>query len=94
MQDTSTTYKGFEIYLSAPGATCPFFVRGLRRPCRDITHGREIVDAHLARAAQPRQPGELRVVAVLPGERMLSASACRGRIEQARGQRRVGGRFA
>ncbi|GGI75742.1 hypothetical protein [Deinococcus wulumuqiensis] len=96
MQDTvqSTTYRGFEITLAAPGMACPFFVHKLRRPCRDLAHGQEIVDAHLERAAQPRQPGELHVVAVLPGERMLSASACRNRSEQARGQRRVSGKFA
>ena len=96
MQDTavSTEYHGFTISLTAPGMVCPFFVSKLRRPCRDIEHGKAIVDAHLARAAQPRQAGELRVVAVLPGERMLSASACRGRSEQARGRQRSGGKFA
>lgn len=96
MQDTvqSTTYRGFEITLAAPGMACPFFVHKLRRPCRDLAHGQEIVDAYLERVAQPRQPGELHVVAVLSGERMLSASACRGRVEQSRGRRRVGGKFA
>lgn len=96
MQDTavSTEYHGFTISLTAPGMVCPFFVSKLRRPCRDIEHGKAIVDDYLARAAQPRQTGELRVVAVLPGEQMLSASACRNRSEQARGQRRVSGKFA
>ena len=96
MQDTatSTTYRGFEITLTAPGMACPFFVHKLRRPCRDLAHGQEIVDTYLERAAQPREAGELRVVAVLPGERMLSASARRNRSEQAGGQRRVGGKFA
>lgn len=99
MNDTTypQDYRGFEITAPASqqGQVCPLFVHRLRRPARDLTHARELIDAHIERTAQPRHPGELRVVAAdVRVEYGLSASACRNRIEQARGQRRVGGKFA
>ena len=89
-------YEGYEIYLSDPShrMVCSYMIRRLRRPCRDIEHGKKIIDAHLALEAV-RQPGEVRIVAadvrVVSG---LKASACRNRIEQARAQKRQGGKFA
>ncbi|MDV6376457.1 hypothetical protein [Deinococcus arenicola] len=76
-------YRGFEIYQSNPRLVCGWFVAGLRRPCRNLAHGKEIVDAYHARP--PLQPGELRVVAVMDGHGMLSASECRNRSERQTG---------
>lgn len=99
MQDTvqSTTYRGFEIYLSDPKRrmVCSYMVSELRFPCRDIAHGQQIIDAHLERAAQPRKPGEVRILAAdVRVTNGLSASACRYRSERARNQNRKAGKFA
>lgn len=88
---TSETYRGFEIYLADPRLVAPFFIRALRRACRDFAHGHEIIDAYLSRepVAGPRI-----VSADVRAEYGLSASECRRRAGQARRQRRQGGRFA
>ena len=99
MQDTvqSITYRGFEIYLSDPKRqlVCSYMVAKLRFPCRDFAHGKEIVDAHLAKATQPLKPGEVRILAAdVRVTNSISASTCRYRSERARNQNRKGGKFA
>ena len=90
-------YRGFEIYLSdvSRRLVCSYFVTGLKRHCRDIPHGEELIDAwHIAQAA-PREPGSMHILAAdVRVTNSLTASACRRRVEQARGQHREGGRFA
>ncbi|AFD27759.1 hypothetical protein [Deinococcus gobiensis] len=90
-------YRGFEIYLSdvSRRLVCSYFVTGLRRYCRDIAHGEELIDTWHAAQAQPREPGSMRVLAAdVRVTNSMSAHESRRRVEQARGQRRKGGRFA
>lgn len=90
-------HRGFEIYLSdiSRRLVCSYFVTGLRRYCRDIAHGKELIDAYHAAQALPREPGSIRILAAdVRVTNSMSAHESRRRVEQARGQRRNGGRFA
>lgn len=90
-------YRGFEIYLSdvSRRLVCSYFVTGLKRHCRDLAHGEELIDAWHAAQALPREPGSIRVLAAdVRVTNSMSAHESRRRVEQARGQRREGGRFA
>ncbi|AFD25806.1 hypothetical protein DGo_CA1879 [Deinococcus gobiensis I-0] len=90
-------YRGFEIYLSdvSRRLVAPYFVTGLKRYCRDVTHGEELIDAHHAALALPREPGSIRVLAAdVRVTNSMSAHESRRRSEQARGQKRQGGKFA
>ena len=92
----TTTYRGFTIVLSdwRRRQVCSYTVSELRHPCRDVAHGQEIIDAHLA-SREARPAGGLRIVAAdVKVQHGLSASACRNRIEQASARRRVAGRFS
>lgn len=95
-----TEYRGLTITDHTPSTlTCPFTVRFPvvgSIGARTMQEAESKIDAYLARqdAARPLQPGEVRVLAVLPGTRMHTASAGRRAAERARGQDRKGGRFA
>ncbi|GAA4002916.1 hypothetical protein GCM10022631_12110 [Deinococcus rubellus] len=83
MTTLAETYNGFEIYQTNSRLACGWFVAGLRRPCRSLAHGKQIVDAHLS--AKASQPQGVSIVAVMDGGNMLSAGECRNRIERQRG---------
>lgn len=88
----SVTHHGFEITHNPRQNPCaPYFIRGLRMFARSPEHACEIIDAHLNR---PVSTGPRIVAADVRVVHGLSASACRNRIEEARAQKREGGRFA
>lgn len=90
-------YRGFEIYLSdvSRRLVCSYFVTGLKRYCRDIAHGEELIDAYYTAQALPREPGSMRVLAAdVRVTNSMSAHESRRRSEQARGQKRQEGKFA
>lgn len=90
-------YRGFEIYLSdvSRRLVCSYFVTGLKRYCRDIAHGEELIDAWHAAQALPREPGSMRILAAdVRVTNSMSAHESRRRAEQARGQHREDGHFA
>ena len=90
-------YRGFEIYLSdvSRRLVCSYFITGLKRHCRDIAHGEELIDAWHAAQTTPREPGSIRILAAdVRVTNNMTAHESRRRAEQARGQHREGGRFA
>lgn len=90
-------YRGFEIYLSdvSRRLVCSYFVTGLKRHCRDLAHGEELIDAWHTAQALLREPGSIRVLAAdVRVTNSMSAHESRRRSEQARGQKRQGGKFA
>jgi hypothetical protein len=89
-------YRGFEIYLSdvSRRLVCSYFVTGLKRYCRDVTHGEELIDAYHTAQALPREPGSMRILAAdVRVTNSMTAHESRRRSEQARGQKRKGGKF-
>ena len=90
-------YRGFEIYLSdvSRRLVCSYFVTGLKRYCRNIAHGEELIDAWHAAQTLTRAPGSMRILAAdVRVTNTMSAHESRRRSEHARGQRRQGGKFA
>lgn len=93
---TETTHNGYTITLDVQAQrrrmACPWYISELRRHCRNPQHAAEIIDAHLAAAAE--QTGPRMTVLDTRARLGLSAAQCRRRAEQASAQPRQGGRFA
>ncbi|ABW35118.1 hypothetical protein Dgeo_3077 (plasmid) [Deinococcus geothermalis DSM 11300] len=93
-----TEYRGLTITDHRPTTlACPFTIRFPvlgSIGARTEEEARAKVDAFLAQQEAPLRPGEARLLAILPGGRMHTASAGRRAAERARGQKRQGGRFA
>lgn len=93
MSLTETTYHGYTITLNIQAQqrreVCPWFIRELRQPCRDVAHAQQIIDGL---SAAPAGGIHATVLTTQP-RNLLTASACRNRAEQARAQDRAAGRW-
>lgn len=99
MQPTITTHHGITIsdYRLVRHMTCPFQISlpGFGAlGARTLEEAHEKIEKWEAYQQRPAAPGEMKILAVAPGSRTMSASTMRNRSERARGQGRKKGRFA
>lgn len=93
-----TEYRGITVTDHRPSSlTCPItvYLPGFGNlGARNMEEAHAKVDAFLAYRERPAQPGEMKIIAAMPGTRMYTSSTGRNAAERARGRTRKNGKFA